>query len=93
MAKSAKNIMIDSVRKEVKTRLAERGFKLIIKSSRKFWAVKKVTRREISSVVEEISTLLEVADLDGGVVRPVLKFSYALLNETKDGAAGISIEI
>ena len=91
--KSVKSIVVDNVRHEVKRRLSAMGFKIIDKSSRKFYAIKPITKEEIASIVKQITTLLECADLDGGIIRPVLKFSYALLNENSHGAAGISIAI
>jgi len=88
MAKVTKSV----IREEVKNRIMERGFKVIVKSTKKFWAVKNITKKEIKSLLEEITALLKVIGLDGGSTKPIT-FSYALLNETKSGAAGISIEI
>lgn len=82
-----------SVREEIARRLTERGFKIIPKTAKKIWAVKSVTKKEIKQIINEITCLLEVTDLDGGAVKPVSSFSYALLSETRVGAAGISIEI
>lgn len=93
MKVSTKAMMVNKVASEVKRRLSERGFKIIEKSSKKFWAVKPMTTTEIKVVVCEITTLMEVADLDGGIIKQVLRWSYALLNESATGAAGISIEI
>lgn len=89
----AKNAQKKEVREEIQQRLSSRGFKIIPKTNKKFWAVKNITLAEIESLIKEITVLMEVIDLDGGQVKPVLTWSYALLNETNAGAAGISIEI
>lgn len=89
----SKNAQKKEVREEIQQRLSNRGFTIIPKTNKKFWAVKSISTAEIESIIKEITKLMEVADIDGGQIRPVLTWSYALLNETKNGAAGISIEI